>query len=134
MLAGWQDGRTLTFSSTRCGVALIVYLTVAAICVKREPEEDLGQSIGLLFAIVAAFALPHLRVISFVNFGPVNSVASTVGAILCGANMAGPFIRPQRGEGHDAVPVQQGPNLLAVFIVHRRGVSGIGTSEMPAVG
>jgi hypothetical protein len=46
-------------------VALFVYLTVAAIGVKRELEEHLGQSIGLLFAIVAAFALPHLPIFSF---------------------------------------------------------------------
>jgi protein-S-isoprenylcysteine O-methyltransferase Ste14 len=60
-----------------------VYLTVAAIGVKRELEEHLGQSIGLLFAIVAAFALPHLPIFSFVNFAPMNAVASTVGVILC---------------------------------------------------
>ena len=39
-----------------------MYLTVAAIGVKRQLEEHLGQSIGLLFAIVAAFALPHLPI------------------------------------------------------------------------
>jgi protein-S-isoprenylcysteine O-methyltransferase len=69
-------------------VALVVYLTVAAIGVKRQLEEHLGQSIGLLFAIVAAFALPHLPIFSFVNFAPVNAVASTVGVILCVAGMA----------------------------------------------
>jgi hypothetical protein len=59
-------------------MALVVYLTVAAIGVKREPEEHLGQSLGLVFAIVAAFALPHL--FTFVNLAPVNAVASTVGS------------------------------------------------------
>ena len=68
--------------------ALVVYLTVAAIGVKREPETHLGQSLGLLFAIVVAFALPQLPLFSFVNFAPVNAVASTIGVASCVAGMA----------------------------------------------
>jgi protein-S-isoprenylcysteine O-methyltransferase Ste14 len=69
-------------------LALVVYLTLAAIGVKREPEKHLGQSLGLLFAIVVAFALPQLSLFSFVNFAPVNAVASTIGVALCVVGMA----------------------------------------------
>jgi protein-S-isoprenylcysteine O-methyltransferase len=69
-------------------LALVVYLTDSALGVKREPETHLGQSIGLLFAIIVAFVLPHLPVFSFVNFAPVNAVASTLGVVLCVAGMA----------------------------------------------
>jgi len=69
-------------------LALVVYLSVSAIGAKGEPQAHLGQSLGLLFAIVAAFALPHLPFFSFVNFAPANAVASTIGFALCVAGMA----------------------------------------------
>jgi protein-S-isoprenylcysteine O-methyltransferase Ste14 len=69
-------------------LALVVYLSVSAIGVKGEPQAHLGQSLGLLFAVVAAFALPHLPFFSFGNFAPANAVASTIGFALCVAGMA----------------------------------------------
>ena len=67
---------------------LIVYLTVSAIGVKREPQGHLLQSFGLMFAIIAAFLLPYLPIFSFVNFAPVTPVLSSIGVILCAAGMA----------------------------------------------
>ena len=46
------------------------------------------QSFGLLFAIIAAFALPHLSIVRFLNFAQVNPVLSIIGVILCIAGMA----------------------------------------------
>jgi protein-S-isoprenylcysteine O-methyltransferase Ste14 len=66
---------------------LIVYLTVSAIGVKREPQGHLLQSFGLMFAIIAAFLLPYLPIFSSVNFAPVNPVLSSIGVILCAAGM-----------------------------------------------
>ena len=39
---------------------LIVYLTISGIGAKRDTEAHLSQSLGLMFAIVAAFLLPYL--------------------------------------------------------------------------
>jgi protein-S-isoprenylcysteine O-methyltransferase Ste14 len=61
---------------------LIVYLTVSAIGVKREPETHLGQSFALMFAIIAAFLLPYVPLFSFVNFAPVNPTLSIFGIVL----------------------------------------------------
>jgi protein-S-isoprenylcysteine O-methyltransferase len=61
---------------------MIVYLTVAAAGGKRDTETHLGQSFGLLFAIIAAFVLPHLSIFSFVNFAPVSTALSILGLIL----------------------------------------------------
>ena len=67
---------------------LVVYLTITAIGVKQDTQRHLGQSFGLLLAIIAAFLLPHLSIFRFVNFAPVNPVASGIGVILCIAGMA----------------------------------------------
>jgi protein-S-isoprenylcysteine O-methyltransferase Ste14 len=61
----------------------VAYLTVSVIGVKRDTETHLGQSFGLLFALIAAFLLPRLSVFSFVNFTPVSPVLSIVGIVLC---------------------------------------------------
>lgn len=66
---------------------LVGYLTVSAIGVKRETEGHLGQSFGLMFAIIAAFLLPHLPIFRFVNFAPVSPFLSGIGVILCSAGM-----------------------------------------------
>jgi protein-S-isoprenylcysteine O-methyltransferase Ste14 len=65
-----------------------VYLTVSAIDVKRDTEAHLSQKLGIMFAIIAAFLLPHLPIFRFVNFAPVNPVLSSFGVILCAAGMA----------------------------------------------
>jgi len=64
-------------------LALIVYLIVAAMGVKRDTETHLLQSFGLMFAIIAAFLLPYVPVFKAVNFAPVNPILSVVGVIVC---------------------------------------------------
>jgi len=66
-------------------VIVAVYLTVTAFSAKRDRETHLGQSFGLMFAIIAAFLLPHLSIFRFVNFAPVNVTLDIIGAILCAA-------------------------------------------------
>ena len=67
---------------------LIVYLTISAVGAKRDTEAHLSQSLGVMFAIIAAFLLPYLPIFSFVNFAPVNPVVSCIGVIICVASMA----------------------------------------------
>ena len=69
-------------------IVLTVFLTVSAFGAKRDTETHLGQSFGLLFALIAAFALPHLPIFSFVNFAPINPAMSVIGLILMFAGMA----------------------------------------------
>ncbi len=66
---------------------IAVYLTVTAFGVKQETQSHLLQSFGLLFAIIAAFLLPHLPIFHFLNFAPVNAIVSSVGLILCVTGM-----------------------------------------------
>jgi protein-S-isoprenylcysteine O-methyltransferase Ste14 len=66
---------------------LTSYLTISAIGVKRDTQGHLVQSFGLVFAIVAAFVLPHLEIFQFVNFAPVSPVLSGVGIIMTAAGM-----------------------------------------------
>jgi protein-S-isoprenylcysteine O-methyltransferase len=66
---------------------LVLYLTISAIGVKEETQGHLSQSLGLMFAIIAAFLLPHLPIFHFVNFAPVNPVLSIIGLILCATGM-----------------------------------------------
>jgi protein-S-isoprenylcysteine O-methyltransferase Ste14 len=58
---------------------LVLYLVVTATRAKRDAEPDLGQSFGLLYALLLAFALPHVPLFSFVNYAPVTTVLSIVG-------------------------------------------------------
>ena len=69
-------------------LTLVIFLIVTAVDVKRDTERHLGQSFGLLFAIVAAFLLPRVPIFSFVNVAPVNGSVSIIGVILCAAGMA----------------------------------------------
>ena len=66
---------------------LIVYLTVSAIGVKEDTETHLGQSLGLMLAIIAAFWLPRLPMFAFVRFAPVNAALSSIGVMLCVGGM-----------------------------------------------
>jgi hypothetical protein len=66
---------------------LVSYLTISAIGVKQDTEGHLLQSFGILFAIIAAFLLPHLEIFQFVNFAPVSPILSSVGAIITIAGM-----------------------------------------------
>jgi protein-S-isoprenylcysteine O-methyltransferase Ste14 len=67
---------------------LIGYLTIAAIGVKRETRGHFGQSFGLMFAIIAAFVLPHLPIFSFLNVASTDPVIESLGVILCAAGIA----------------------------------------------
>src|SRR5262245_20206898 len=55
---------------------------------RRDTEAHPGQSLGLLAAILAAFALPYLPVFDFLNFAPVGPVLALVGLLVCAAGMA----------------------------------------------
>ena len=65
----------------------VVYLTAAAVGVKRDTEGHLGQSFGLLFAIIAAFLLPYVPALGFVNFAPVHPALSAIGVAMCAAGL-----------------------------------------------
>src|SRR5262245_25297489 len=67
---------------------LVAYLIVSAIGAKRDTQCHLLQSLGLTFAMIAAFVLPALPIFSFVNFAPVHPVLSSIGVIICIAGMA----------------------------------------------
>jgi protein-S-isoprenylcysteine O-methyltransferase len=67
---------------------LVAYLIVSAIGANRDTECHLLQSLGLTFAMIAAFVLPALPIFSFVNFAPVNPVVSSIGLVVCVAGMA----------------------------------------------
>lgn len=67
---------------------LVLYLTISAIGAKRDTQGHLLQSFGILFALIAAFALPHLEIFRFVNFAPVSPALGRVGVILTAAGMA----------------------------------------------
>jgi protein-S-isoprenylcysteine O-methyltransferase Ste14 len=66
-------------------IILVIYLTLA---VTRETQGHLGQSFGLLAAIIASFLLPRLSIFRFLNFAPVNPGLSTIVIFLCVAGMA----------------------------------------------
>lgn len=68
--------------------ALMLYVTLTSIGVKRDTHTHLGQSFLLMFALVAAFVLPHLPPFGFVNFAPVNPLVTTIGLALTLAGMA----------------------------------------------
>jgi protein-S-isoprenylcysteine O-methyltransferase Ste14 len=52
--------------------------------VKRDEEVDLGQSFGLMYALIAAFALPYVPIFSFVNYAPVSPELSMIGLVIFG--------------------------------------------------
>ena len=64
------------------------YLTISAFRARRDTKPHLAQSYGLMFAMIAAWLLPRLRVFRFVNFAPVNRVVSILGIIVCATGMA----------------------------------------------
>jgi protein-S-isoprenylcysteine O-methyltransferase Ste14 len=62
--------------------ALVVYLIVAGRNAKRDEEVDLGQSFGLMYAMIAAFALPYVPIFAFVNWAPVSTGLNIVGLLI----------------------------------------------------
>ena len=58
---------------------LVLYLTVAGFRAKRDTQPDLGQSFGLMYALLLAFALPYVPLFSVVNYAPVGTPLSIVG-------------------------------------------------------
>jgi protein-S-isoprenylcysteine O-methyltransferase Ste14 len=95
-------------------LALVVYLTVAAIGAKRDTQAHLLQSFGLLFAIIAAFLLPQLPIFDVVDFAPVDPVLSSAGLVLCAAGAA--FLvwarRHLGGNWSQTVAAKQGHELI----------------------
>lgn len=67
---------------------VVLYLIVAGRNVKRDTQVDLGQSFGLMYALVAAFALPYVPILSFVNYAPVSLPLSIVGLVVFFAGAA----------------------------------------------
>lgn len=63
------------------------YLTVSSFRARRDTKPHLGQSFGLLFALIAAWLLPRLRVFRFVNFAPANRILSIIGIVGCATGM-----------------------------------------------
>jgi protein-S-isoprenylcysteine O-methyltransferase Ste14 len=62
--------------------ALVIYLSVAGRNAKRDEEVDLGQSFGLMYALIASFALPYVPIFSFVNWAPVSTGLNLVGLVI----------------------------------------------------
>jgi protein-S-isoprenylcysteine O-methyltransferase Ste14 len=69
-------------------VLLVLYLTVAGLRAKRDTEPDLGQSFGLMYALLLAIALPYVPLFSFVNYAPVGTALSIVGLAVFFVGMA----------------------------------------------
>jgi protein-S-isoprenylcysteine O-methyltransferase Ste14 len=67
---------------------LVLYLTVAGFKAKRDTEPDLGQSFGLMYALLLAFALPYVPLFSFVDYAPVGTALSIVGLAVFFIGMA----------------------------------------------
>jgi len=92
----------------------VVYLTATAFGVKRDTENHLLQSFGLLFAIVAAFLLPRLPVFSFLNFAPVHPVLGVIGVIMCAGGL-GFLVAARRELGRNwsqTVSAKEGHELI----------------------
>jgi protein-S-isoprenylcysteine O-methyltransferase len=62
---------------------VIVYLTVTAAGAKQDTKPHWSSSLAVMFAMIAAFVLPHVPIFSFVNFAPVNPFISSIGTIIC---------------------------------------------------
>jgi protein-S-isoprenylcysteine O-methyltransferase len=93
---------------------LVAYLTLAAIGVKKDTERHLGQSLGLTFAIIVSFLLPHLRIFRFVNFAPVDPALGGIGVIICLTGMTF-LIRARQHLGRNwsqTVSVKEGQELV----------------------
>jgi protein-S-isoprenylcysteine O-methyltransferase Ste14 len=55
---------------------------VAGRSAKRDEEVDIGQSFGLMYALIASFALPYVPLFAFVNWAPVGTVLNIVGLLI----------------------------------------------------
>jgi protein-S-isoprenylcysteine O-methyltransferase Ste14 len=95
-------------------LAVVVYLSIAAIGAKRDTQGHLLQSFGLMFAIIAAFLLPHLPIFDVVDFAPVDPVLSSVGLVVCAAG-AGFLVWARQHLGSNwsqTVAAKQGHELI----------------------
>jgi protein-S-isoprenylcysteine O-methyltransferase Ste14 len=63
-------------------LVVIVYLTIAAIGVKRDTSGSVRQRLGIMFGMIAAVGLPLLPVFHFLNFTP-GPVVGIIGLIIC---------------------------------------------------
>src|SRR5262245_25147211 len=53
-------------------LVLVVYPVVAARDAKPDTQTHLGQSLGLMFTMIAAILLPHLSIFNFVHFAQLK--------------------------------------------------------------
>jgi protein-S-isoprenylcysteine O-methyltransferase Ste14 len=67
---------------------LVLYLIVVGRNARPDTEPDLGQSFGLMYALIAAFALPYVPIFNFVNYAPVSTPLSIVGLLVFAAGLA----------------------------------------------
>ena len=97
------------------GWALLVgYLIVAGRHAKRDEAVDLGQSFGLLYALIASFALPYVLLFGFVNWAPVSPWLGLVGLLVFAVGTAG-FIAARQALGRNwsqTVAAKQEPELV----------------------
>jgi protein-S-isoprenylcysteine O-methyltransferase Ste14 len=93
---------------------LVVYLTVAGRNAKRDAEVDLGQSFGLLYALIASFALPYVPLFGFVNWAPVSAWLGIVGLLVFAVGIAC-FIAARQALGRNwsqTASAKQEPELV----------------------
>jgi protein-S-isoprenylcysteine O-methyltransferase Ste14 len=83
-----NDPRIFTWIVYGTWVLVVLYLIAAGRNVKRDTQVDLGQSFGLMYALIAAFALPYVPILSFVNYAPVSVPLNVVGLIVFFAGAA----------------------------------------------
>ncbi len=92
---------------------VIVYLTIAAIGVKRDTNGNPGQRIGIMFGMIAAVGLPFLPIFRFLNFTPSPVVGST-GLTICIAGWIF-FVWARQSLGRNwsgNVSIQEGQELI----------------------
>lgn len=70
-----------------CWLGLLAYLIAAARGVKPDARACPGQSVGLLIAVLVAFALPSLPVFHVLHTASADPVVRGVGVALCGAGI-----------------------------------------------
>jgi len=94
--------------------ALVIHLIVAGRNVKRDEQVDLGQSFGLMYALIAAFALPYVPIFAFVNWAPVSTALSIIGLLIFVVGI-GFFIAARQTLGRNwsqTVSAKQDPQLV----------------------
>jgi protein-S-isoprenylcysteine O-methyltransferase Ste14 len=95
-------------------IAILVYLTIRAIGVKRDTEGKIGARLGIMFGMIAAVGLPFLPIFHFLNFTP-TAVIGSIGLIVCVAGWIF-FVWARESLGRNwsgNVSIQEGQELIA---------------------